>query len=91
MGGSVEFTLFYVQPLDIWNVRCGGLANFERVVAGGGSSPNAANAELGNAAPSCNLRLGDSGAERPDHGQKRGASGSKPGQLRSERRFPDTA
>jgi hypothetical protein len=37
MGGSVEFTLFYVQPLDIWNVRRLALVDFKRVVARGGS------------------------------------------------------
>jgi len=36
-GVSVEFTLFYVQPLDIWNVRRIALVDFKHVVARVGS------------------------------------------------------
>jgi hypothetical protein len=37
IGVSVEFTLFYVQPLDIWNVRRLALVDFKRAVARVGS------------------------------------------------------
>jgi hypothetical protein len=37
IGVGVEFTLFYVQPLDTWNVPRLALVDFKRVVARGGS------------------------------------------------------